>query len=87
MGGRTKYEIPASLKEAQERFEQWRRVQVGRQPIPEPLWVLAVELARQHGVFHTAQVLRLAYNQLKRRTLGTATAATPKTSVPRRSWN
>ena len=59
MGGCTQYEIPAKLKEAQERFEQWRSSQAGRRPIPEPLWVLASELARQHGVFRTAQVLRL----------------------------
>jgi hypothetical protein len=66
MGGRTQYEIPAKLKEAQERFEQWRSFQAGRRPIPEPLWVLASELARQNGVFRTAQVLRLDYNKLKR---------------------
>jgi hypothetical protein len=44
MGGRTRYEIPAKLQEAQERFEQWRSSQAGRRPIPEPLWVLASEL-------------------------------------------
>ena len=47
MGARAKYEIPAPLKEAQERFEQWRSSQTGRRPIPESLWALASELARQ----------------------------------------
>ena len=70
MGARTQYEIPAKLKEAQERFEQWRSSHAGRRPIPESLWELASELARQHGVFRTAQVLRLDYNKLKRRTPG-----------------
>ena len=57
MGARAQYEIPAGLKEARERFEQWRSSHTGRRPIPESLWVLASELARQHGVFRTAQVL------------------------------
>jgi hypothetical protein len=82
MGGRTQYEIPAKLKEAQERFEQWRSSQAGRRPIPEPLWVLASELARQHGVFRTAQVLRLDYNKLKRRTPGTASTEVPVPAAP-----
>ena len=80
MGARAQYEIPAELKEAQERFEQWRSSQTGRRPIPESLWVLASELARQHGVFRTAQVLRLDYNKLKRRTPGTASTQVPATS-------
>jgi len=64
MGARAKYEIPAPLKEAQERFEQWRSSQTGRRPIPESLWALASELARQYGVFRTAQLLRLDYTKL-----------------------
>ena len=70
MGARVQYEIPAKLKEAQERFEQWRGLHSGRRPIPESLWGLASELALQHGVFRTAQVLRLDYNKLKRCTQG-----------------
>ena len=80
MGGRVQYEIPAKLKEAQERFEQWRGSHSGRRPIPESLWGLASELARQHGVFRTAQVLRLDYNKLKRRTPGTASTQAPAAS-------
>jgi hypothetical protein len=57
MGAREQYEIPAGLKGARERFEQWRSSQTGRRTISESLWVLASELARQHGVFRTAQVL------------------------------
>jgi len=79
MGARAKYEIPAPLKEAQERFEQWRGSQTGRRPIPESLWALASELARRHGVFRTAQVLRLDYTKLKRCTPG-ASAETPKSA-------
>jgi hypothetical protein len=85
MGGRAQYEIPAKLKEAQERFEQWRSSQTGRRPIPERLWVLASELARQHGVFRTAQVLRLDSTKLKRRMPGTASAET-STSAPQAAF-
>lgn len=77
MSRRAKYEIPVGLKEAEERFDQWRTSKTGRRPIPEPLWVLASGLARQHGVFRTAQVLRLDYTTLKRRTAGTASAGKP----------
>lgn len=38
----------------------------GRLPIPEPLWAAAVELAREHGILHTAKALRLEYGKLKR---------------------
>ena len=82
MGARAQYEIPAVLKEARERFEQWRSSQTGRRPIPESLWVLASELARQHGVFRTAQVLRLDYNKLKRLTPTTTSAGTSTSAAP-----
>jgi hypothetical protein len=77
MGSRVQYEIPAKLKEARERFDQWRSSHSGRRPIPESLWELASELARQHGVFRTAQVLRLDYNKLKRCTPGAASTEAP----------
>jgi hypothetical protein len=83
MGARAQYDIPAGLKEARERFEQWRSSQTGRQPIPESLWMLASQLARQHGVFRAAQVLRLDYNKLKRRMQGTASSAEKPTPARR----
>ena len=45
MSRRAQYEIPAGLKEAQERFAEWRSSHNGWRPIPEPLWALASELA------------------------------------------
>jgi len=68
MSGKAQYEMPAELKQAQDRFTEWRSSHTGRRPIPESLWVLASELARQHGVFRTAQILRLDYTKLKRHT-------------------
>jgi len=82
MGARAQYEIPAGLKEARERFEQWRSSQTGRRPIPESLWVLASELARQHGVFRTAQVLRLDYTKLKRLMPQAASAENATSDAP-----
>jgi hypothetical protein len=68
MSGKAQYETPAGLKEAEGRFAERRSSHTGRRPIPEPLWALASELAGQHGVFRTAQVLRLDYTKLKRHT-------------------
>ena len=84
MGQRTQYEIPAEMREAQQRFEEWRRSQSGRKPLPETLWALAAATARQHGVFRTAQVLRLDYTKLKQVT--TTSAPSPRAkprSAPR----
>jgi hypothetical protein len=50
-----------------------------RTPSPEALWKMAAEQASEHGVFRTAQVLRLDYSKLKGRTaaLGTKRKTTP----------
>ena len=58
-------DIPYDMRKAQRRFEQWRSAHTGRLPIPERLWRVATELAREHGVFHTAKVLHLDYGKLK----------------------
>jgi len=59
-------DIPRNMQRALRRFERWRGAHAGRLPIPERLWAAAVELAREHGVFHTARALRLEYGKLKR---------------------
>lgn len=82
MSKRAEYEVPTGLKEAEERFTEWRSSHSGRRPIPEPLWALATQLARQHGIFRTAQVLRLDYTKLKRQMQPTETAANPATALP-----
>jgi hypothetical protein len=58
-------DIPHNMRKVYRRFERWRNAHTGRLPIPERLWGAAVELAREHGVFHTAKVLRLEYGKLK----------------------
>ena len=77
MSRRAQYEIPTGLKGAQQRFEEWRSSHSGRRPIPEALWTLATEQAAHHGVFRTAQALRLDYVKLKRQMQGTAATTQP----------
>ena len=59
-------EVPAGMQRLCRRFELWRRSHRGRLPIPERLWASAAAVAREHGVFRTAKVLRLEYGKLKR---------------------
>ncbi len=63
---RESLDFPNIMRKVHRRFEQWRSAHTGRLPIPGPLWVAAVELAREHGVFQTAKALRLEYGKLKR---------------------
>ena len=58
-------DIPKNLQKVRQRLERWRSAHTGRLPIPKRLWAAAVELAREHGVFHTAKALRLEYGKLK----------------------
>ena len=58
--------VPAGMQRVCRRFELWRRSHRGRLPIPEKLWASAAAVAREHGVFRTAKVLRLEYGKLKR---------------------
>ena len=59
-------DVPVGMRRVQGRFERWRKSHVGRLPIPERLWKAAAELAREHGVCRTAQVLHLEYSKLRR---------------------
>jgi len=59
--------VPAEIEDAQLQFENWRRERQRGQRIPENLWVTAVELAKQHGVWPTARALHLDHSRLKRR--------------------
>ena len=76
-------QIPNEMRRAHGRFERYRKAHTGRRVIPEALWKMAAELAREHGVCRTAQVLRLDYSKLKARTaaLGAKRKATPPVFV------
>lgn len=60
--------LPGKLAEGCQHFEQWRSRQETRRRLPEHLWSLAVELAREYGVSKTARILQLDYQRLKQRT-------------------
>ena len=57
--------ISVEMEDARRRLEEWRRAQTGRSRIPDNLWALAVEVARQHGIYQTSRTLRLDYAKLK----------------------
>jgi len=59
--------VPAELKELSRPIEQWRRTRPHRGAMPESLWTLAANAARQHGLAHVARFLRLDYYSLKER--------------------
>ena len=67
MSERPTVSVPAEIEKAQLQFEAWRRERQRGQRIPESLWLTAVELAKQHGVWPTARALHLDHSQLKRR--------------------
>ena len=81
MTTKTPREVPAGMQRVYRRFERWRSSHWGRLPIPAGLWASAAEVAREHGVFQTAKVLRLEYAKLKRMVASAPrsvrTAATP----------
>jgi hypothetical protein len=66
MATKAQLEVPAEMQRICRRFERWRRSHRGRLPIPEGLWASAATVAREHGVFRTAKILRLEYGKLKR---------------------
>ena len=59
--------VPAELKGISSQIEQWRCTRPHRAAMPEPLWTLAVNAARQHGLARVARFLRLDYYSLKDR--------------------
>lgn len=67
MSDRPAIAVAAEIEQARLQFENWRRERKRGQRIPENLWAIAVELAKQHGVWPTARELHLDHNRLKHR--------------------
>ena len=59
------------LDVARREFERWRRTRPRGTRIPEALWRMALDVAREHGVSKASQTMRLDYYAVKRR-LGAA---------------
>src|SRR5262245_33416172 len=55
-----------SMEAVGARFGQWGSSRSGKEPIPDELWKLAINAARQQGVNRAAQQLRLDAGKLKR---------------------
>jgi hypothetical protein len=72
MTHKTVPDIPDGMRKICRRFERWRSSHQGRLPIPKALWASAAEVAREHGVFRTAKILRLEYAKLKHMTMSAA---------------
>jgi hypothetical protein len=66
MTTKTLPEVPTGMQRIYRRFERWRSLHKRRVPIPAALWASAAEVAREHGIFRTAKILRLEYGKLKR---------------------
>lgn len=62
--------IPEPIAQLQRQLEQIRSTHAPRSRLPESLWAAAVELARQHGIYRVAHMLRLDYMGLKKRLNG-----------------
>ncbi len=67
MKHRSHSQLPAKLADGRQQFERWRSQHKPYTHIPEPLWALATELAREFGLNPTASILRLDYYGLKKR--------------------
>ena len=79
--------IAADLVQAAARFERWRRGASATGRIPDSLWNLAVDLAREHGLSRNATTLKLGYYDLKKRVAERTALGTKgtKTSIPERA--
>ena len=67
MGTKKRRQLPPDLARGRSRFQAWRRQREPGGRIPQPLWAMAIRLAKAHGVSRTAAVLRLDYYRLKER--------------------
>ncbi len=76
--------VPA-LEEVKHCFTAWRNTEHKGGRIPEELWNLATELAREIGINRVARALHLDYTKLKHRVTGhvaSKTNTTPTTAGP-----
>src|SRR5690349_11263137 len=77
MGTSQHGQLPPDLERGRSRFQAWRAQRTAGGRIPQPLWAMAVRLAKAHGVSRTAAVLRLDYYSLKERAEAAAAGEPP----------
>lgn len=83
MGTSQRGQLPPDLVRGRSRFQAWRTQRKAGGRIPQPLWAMAIRLAKTHGVSRTAAVLRLDSYRLKQRT--EAAASEPQSAALRLS--
>ena len=67
MGANDRGLLPPDLVQGRARFQAWRGQRKVGERIPQPLWTLAVRLAKVHGISSTTAALGLDYYSLKKR--------------------
>jgi hypothetical protein len=77
MGTSQRELLPPDLVRGHSRFQAWRTQRRPGGRIPQPLWAMAIRLAKVHGVSRTAAVLRLDYYSLKERAEAAAASGSP----------
>ncbi len=80
MGAHDRGLLPPDLVRGRARFQAWRGQRTVGERIPQPLWTLAVRLAKVHGISRTIAALGLDYYSLKKRVESAATP--PQSSGP-----
>jgi hypothetical protein len=75
MGTKKRRQLPPDLEQARSRFQAWRTQRRPGGRIPQPLWTMAIRLAKTHGISRTSAALGLDYYSLKKR--AESAAATP----------
>ncbi len=73
-------QLPPDLGRGRSQFQAWRERRQAGERIPQPLWEMAVRLAKVHGVSRTATALGLDYYSLQKR--AEAAATPPRSGVP-----
>ena len=81
MGTKTRRQLPPDLVRGRSRFQSWRGQRKEGSRIPQPLWAIAIRLAKAHGVSRTAATLHIDYYRLKNRAAA-APASEPRPSGP-----
>ena len=80
MGAGERQQLPPDLDRGRSRFQAWRGQRKVGERIPQPLWALAVRLAKVHGVSRTVAALGLDYFSLQKR--AEAAATPPQSNAP-----
>lgn len=82
MGVSDHRKLPLDLARGQARFQAWRKQRKLGERIPRPLWALAVQMAKLHGLNRTAVAFGLDRQYLQRRLATMDTPAQAQMSSP-----